>query len=352
MVERVTKAILAELFLFIFIAGARGEPCTEYGCPGRPQYGPFVPAPPGHIPACAKPGQTFCESLDHYPQQLIKFLVDKCTYDFSTALRDESHEDFNAYSSPPDYDQGYDYPRQDAPTLYPQSFPILPAHYPVGRQPALTYGPPFNNTPHNNGYKYAAPSRSQRNPFLDVGSSTKYRPSVQQQQQQQQHSQYPVFSQTPYLKSFKQDQAWWTSNRYVRSNKVAPSTLHENPLLQYASLKTERTKRQANADSVVLCPTEAQYILPKAALNNRGNWMYVVNLSEQNEKYSQAVKSEKCSTDTCNGLCSVPAGYTSTCQQQYVQKRLIALEGSGNGLYTDIFWFPHGCSCHVSLNYS
>lgn len=55
--------------------------------------------------------------------------------------------------------------------------------------------------------------------------------------------------------------------------------------------------------------------------------------------------------DVCNGICSVPAGYTSRCQQQYVQKRLVALEGSGNQLYTDVFWFPHGCACEIIANY-
>lgn len=55
--------------------------------------------------------------------------------------------------------------------------------------------------------------------------------------------------------------------------------------------------------------------------------------------------------DVCNGICSVPTGYTSRCQQQYVQKRLVALQGNGNQLYTDIFWFPHGCSCEIIANY-
>lgn len=55
--------------------------------------------------------------------------------------------------------------------------------------------------------------------------------------------------------------------------------------------------------------------------------------------------------DVCNGICSVPTGYTSRCQQQYVQKRLVALQGNGNQLYADIFWFPHGCSCEIIANY-
>ncbi|XP_014614581.1 PREDICTED: uncharacterized protein LOC106790239 [Polistes canadensis] len=325
----------------IFLAGIRSEPCTEYGCPGRPQYEPFVPAPPGHTPGCAKPGQTFCESLDHYPQQLIKFLIDKCSFDFGTALRDESNENLNAYSPSHDYHQGYEYPRQDAPTLYSQSLPILPIHRPVNRQPTVIYGSLFNNT-HHNGYKYVTPSRPERNPLLDAGSLSKYHP--------QQHSELPVFSPTPSLNSFKRDQTWWTNNGYARNNKVTPRTFHENPLLQYVNLKTKRRKRQTDIDTITLCPTEAQYIAPRAALNNRGNWMYVVNILEQNEKYSQLVKSEKCLTKTCNGICSVPLGYTSTCEQQFVQKRLVALEGTGNRLYTDVFWFPHGCSCQIKFN--
>jgi len=67
-----------------------------------------------------------------------------------------------------------------------------------------------------------------------------------------------------------------------------------NPLLGYAKLKNDRVKRQSNPDAIALCPTQAQYIAPRAALNNQGNWMYVVNLSEQRDKYTQLVKSEKC----------------------------------------------------------
>lgn len=54
---------------------------------------------------------------------------------------------------------------------------------------------------------------------------------------------------------------------------------------------------------------------------------------------------------TCDGICSLPDGYSSKCEQQYVQKRLVALEGSGDRLYTDVFWIPHGCSCQITPNF-
>ncbi|XP_012219643.1 protein spaetzle 5-like isoform X2 [Linepithema humile] len=319
------------LISIFFLIVSRGEPCTEYGCPGRPQYEPFVPAPPGHTPRCASPGQTFCESLDHYPRQLIKFLVDKCSFDFSTALRDESRHSFNSYSSPPDYNQGYDYPRQDDSQLY--------AQLPLREQPASVYGPPSNSSRYHS-YKYSAPSQPQRNPFLpDV--TLKYQQNIQRQTD-------PAYSQDP-ASVFGPNQSWLT-NRYLRNDKIAPRTYHVNPLLGYGKLKGDRVKRQSNTDAITICPTQEQYIAPRAALNNQGNWMYVVNLPGQ-ERYTQLVKSEKCLNDECNGICSIPEGYRSRCQQQFVQKRLVALEGSGNRLYTDVFWFPHGCMCQIIPNY-
>lgn len=83
-------------------------------------------------------------------------------------------------------------------------------------------------------------------------------------------------------------------DRYSQSNKIAPRTYRVNPLLGYAKSKSsDRVKRQVNPDAIALCPTQSQYIIPRAALNNQGNWMYIVNLPDQN-KYTQLVKSEKC----------------------------------------------------------
>lgn len=84
-------------------------------------------------------------------------------------------------------------------------------------------------------------------------------------------------------------------DRYSRGNKIAPRTYHVNPLLSYVKSKSsDRVKRQTNSDAIALCPTQSQYIVPRAALNNQGNWMYIVNLPDQDNKYTQLVKSEKC----------------------------------------------------------
>ncbi|XP_063975379.1 protein spaetzle 5 [Diachasmimorpha longicaudata] len=316
--------ILGQLLLMVLVVegslGGWREPCGSYGCPHQPRYDePFVPAPPGHTPRCAKPGQTFCETLEHYPKQLIKFLVEKCSYNFASVLRDESPSDFNVYRGKPDYNHGYVYPRQEVPKFYSQ--PIAPASYPVVNQSPVVYGAATNDSEHE-GYQYRAPADNHHNPLL-LDNVMKYEGG----------------------QTFPSE---WIANGNTRRETINRNRSHrENPFLP----PNNRAKRQVSSEVISLCETNSQYLMPRAALNKRGNWMYVVNLPETRENYSQLVKTETCSTTTCNGLCSLPLGYVSRCEQQYVQKRLVALEGSGDRLYTDVFWFPHGCACQVVQNF-
>ncbi|KAJ9581956.1 hypothetical protein L9F63_003709, partial [Diploptera punctata] len=269
--------------------------CDHYGlC--RNHY-PFLPAAPGSVPPCAKPGSTFCEKIDQYPTNLIRYLIEKWGYEYSTLLSDESRDGFN-YRSPPTYG---------------------PSHH-----PGYTYGPPkVHGYPFYPGVRLTGnassggyPDRQYKLPpqFLTPGPYL-YTTLIQ-----------PVTHYNP--------DEWW--ERYARSN--AEGTVGSN---QHHKLRA-RKKRQAGGASQ-LCPTRTEYIMPKAAMNNRGNWMYVVNLNEVDDRYTQLVGTETCTQTQCNGLCTIPNGYTARCQQQYVQKRLAALDGRGDRLYTDIFWFPH-CS--------
>ncbi|XP_058803204.1 protein spaetzle 5 isoform X2 [Phymastichus coffea] len=315
------------------------KPCPKYGCPlAAPIHEQFVPAPPGYTPKCAKPGLTFCESLDRYPQQLIQYLIEKQSVDLENFLRDESSENFDAFRRVPSYEgaeeqageayeAGYDYPRPEVPPaeLYPQS------------SPALHLGVPPNAT--NNRY-LPVPAHPGR-PLLAQSRSA----SGRQSHGHHHHHRSP--------EPFERLAPW--ASRGSRG-AAAGYTRYRNPLLEFAARQPRaRSKRQSEANAVSICPTRSQFVSPRAALNNQGNWMYVVNLEEQSQHHSQhhsqLVKSELCVSDTCDGLCSLPLGYTSRCQQQYVQKRLVALGGGGDRLYTDVFWFPHGCMCQVSLEY-
>ncbi|KAJ2946869.1 hypothetical protein O0L34_g16201 [Tuta absoluta] len=108
-----------------------------------------------------------------------------------------------------------------------------------------------------------------------------------------------------------------------------------------AESSAERPRRQAG-NTMELCKTRTEFITPRAALNNRGAWRYVVNMPDN---MTQLVRAEICTSSVCDGICSVPNGYTSRCEQKYIQKRLVALEASGSSLYTDLFWIPSCCQC-------
>lgn len=117
--------------------------------------------------------------------------------------------------------------------------------------------------------------------------------------------------------------------------------------LALAASRPRARRQAADGPAEQLCQTRSQYVTPKAALNKQGNWRYVVNMGEQ---MSQLVKSELCVSQECSGLCQLPLGYRSRCEQKYVQKRLVALDNSGQKLYTDVFWFPSCCQCMIVSN--
>ncbi|XP_013772136.1 uncharacterized protein LOC106457293 [Limulus polyphemus] len=71
---------------------------------------PFVPAPPGQRPACAKPGATYCEHVDNYP-------IDAVT----SVLREILGENFNASSVSVDEREGLQEPPEELIGGPPQS---------------------------------------------------------------------------------------------------------------------------------------------------------------------------------------------------------------------------------------
>ncbi|XP_050541641.1 uncharacterized protein LOC126905705 isoform X2 [Daktulosphaira vitifoliae] len=110
----------------------------------------------------------------------------------------------------------------------------------------------------------------------------------------------------------------------------------------------KRRKRQVEQDQ--LCQVNINNVYPRAALNTQGEWKYVVNMVRTpSDMYTQSIRSEICASpdQPCSGICETPFGYTTTCKQKYVQKRLVALQGTGDNLYIDVFWFPHCCSCTI-----
>jgi len=175
----------------------------------------------------------------------------------------------------------------------------------------------------------------------------------QQQQQQQPQQQQQQYRQARHLDHQSLEQ----HSRHRRDTSAFGELSHTKDDLSMEKIQADKQRyisqaeltrdRRQSSDPDQLCPTVAQYIMPRAAVNTDGDWMYVVNMPDEPE-YQQFVRAEICISDTCRGLCSVPSGLQSKCSQQYVQKKLVALHPSGDKLVEDIFWFPSCCVCQVT----
>ncbi|XP_054735107.1 protein spaetzle 5 isoform X1 [Anastrepha obliqua] len=384
--------------ILVYTTSAHSVPsCGLYGAPPCQ----FVPAPPGQTPSCARPGRTYCEHVDNYPTYLIKHLVHKWGYEAKNLLVDESWDEFSAltwHETPVFYDPAF--------IFSPQRPYNGGGNGGLGSGDGFNgykYGTPGNGGG-NAGGVAVGPTSSSDNTFIITKSQTTETPtflfytSAGQHLNKNQVSNYnlggnggapgsghKVSSDSPSywlkrisrnidgvvgvevggnftaaLTSFDTDSASATASRAKRSiSSSSQSSSFSSKLSRDVSLNMDlldiigankgpktRTKRQSPGRET-LCKTTSQFITPQAALNNKGNWMFVVN---EPSTARQMVKAELCASNTCSNLCQLPNGYNSRCEQKYVQKRLIALQANGQNLYTDSFWFPSCCVCTIAAN--
>ncbi|KAF5296810.1 hypothetical protein FQA39_LY12328 [Lamprigera yunnana] len=279
-------------------------------------------------------------------RQVIGELIQNWQYDFTTLFNNESPEEFRPYSLsitarhalPPVY--GLPRPIQYQQSEHIYSSTPVPQTY---SQQGNTYIA-FAN--YSEGYYINRPLHSSE---LEVPVNHLYTYNIPYKnavpnEQQNTFALPPMNNNNHLWKRYRRD----LSNRNAYLARQRRITIRGNNL-NSTSDQHHRIKRQTQTGQQ-LCQFSTQYITPRAALNNKGNWMYIVNMPEIDNKYTQLVKSETCLSQECNAICGLPSGYSSKCEQRYIQKRLVALEGDGNQLYTDIFWFPSCCVCTISNN--
>ncbi|XP_031640221.1 protein spaetzle 5 isoform X1 [Contarinia nasturtii] len=363
------------------------QKCGLYGQPPCN----FVPSTFGITPVCATPGKTYCEYVPNYPSQAIRLLLDKWGVDnVDNLIVDETIDDFEATrfndippfdqkppepNQPPTFterpnavstdgfhqiDRGYDYPNPNkVHTVAPppaSTTGYLPTNgYTVNHNPgADRYWSGFsyliNQRPtHNNNHILSEPYRFQPQPQHPTQNSmsgyyrsnshmTEYQPAkwfkryARDVSAHSKTSQY--FSKNSTVEATRP--SYINTAQRSSSNQLTLSELND----RYTN---RRTKRQSTGREQ-LCQTTYQYVTPQAALNSQGQWMYVVN---QVDTTRQLVRTETCASSVCSNICQLPNGYSSRCEQKYVQKRLIALNADGTNLYTDTFWFPSCCACTI-----
>ncbi|XP_020809778.1 protein spaetzle 5 [Drosophila serrata] len=372
------------ILTYTVAAHSSPPPCGLYGAPPCQ----FLPAPPGQTPTCARPGKTYCEHADNYPTYLIKSLVRKWGYEAATLLVDETWEDFAAvawHDTPVFYDPKSIFPPRDPNGQdfngysYQTPFGGNP-HRPSGGGNSLFASSPSTEAPtyllytssgggHRPGGRYNIPGGTSSSSaagglyFNQGGKSTPYnatlwlkrlvrdlsrkqRQTIGDEEVEEEVVEQEEEEAEEYDEPDQGQEEHGQSKRDVSLNMDLLDIVGVDGPNPHSQQKRRRTKRQSPGRST-LCQTTSQFITPQAALNSRGNWMFVVN--EQNTA-RQMVKAELCASNTCSNLCELPNGYNSRCEQKFVQKRLIALQGNGQNLYTDTFWFPSCCVCTIAAN--
>lgn len=244
--------------------------------------------------------------------QRIHYLVEKWHYDHGTLLVDESKDDFSAYKSHPypaptygPYHYGPNTLKQDSYYPEPIYIPKPPHTFDTSSRVGNAYIPPYPSNNQNStfgGYPDRRPTDtrfvnfkySNNIPPLAVGSEVY--PAVS--------SFYPPlslpFTSNPYVKVWnRKDERFGKALliRKKRSDKVRNNLRYLRSIYESVSNGTTsngRKKRQSALTGQTLCEARSQFIMPRAALNNKGNWMYVVNMPETDNKLSQLVKSETC----------------------------------------------------------
>ncbi|XP_043210552.1 protein spaetzle 5-like [Amphibalanus amphitrite] len=252
-----------------------------------PHNGTFLyqPAPPGKSPRCARGGLTYCAEVPVYPSDVIRRLLTQWKYDLSSVFVSEKSETLTS----------------------------TPSQTPSRRRGRRKYG--------RRSFSQSRDAAGRRRPISDQDDSE------------------PAKSRR------------FGSNQSI-AQLFAARRNEDDDEPGYSFTSQRRPRRQADdvTGGSQLCPTIGQFVMPKAGLNSRGEWRYVINVDDEDDDsqvYSQLVRTERCLSSRCSGLCTIPAGMEASCQQQYVQKKLVGLDPSGSQMYTDIYWLPHCCVCQI-----
>ncbi|XP_053686987.1 protein spaetzle 5 [Sabethes cyaneus] len=395
--RRATAAFIYVIHLTVAFALTPPSPVHQYqylqqqqqkkcGLYGQPPC-MFTPASPGRTPKCASPGKTYCEYNDDYPTYLIQQLVDRLGY--KRILASEERVEFNANQQ--EYQHHFYGPQMQNVAYGPlsKSKPVAYEGYSYD-VPKLQQQLSQNSIAVAYIHKTALSAPVPQpiyipKPQQSINLNSYVRPPVVHKLQTANslHGYFyprPVTQYSPaeWLKRFARDLSEkrtsverfsTVDHRVPIPNALIPTPFRLPPELEvkpspfrpaaaaafglllnettyHDSLARSRQKRQASAGRTQLCQTEEQFVMPQAALNTKGNWMYVVNHNDSR----QLVKTETCSSTECSNLCNLPNGYNSRCEQKFYQKRLLTLDSNGQSLYVDTYWFPSCCVCTLATN--
>lgn len=110
--------------------------------------------------------------------------------------------------------------------------------------------------------------------------------------------------------------------------------------------------RLSNSNLQPFCESKEDVIFPEAGITKNNEWRYIIqDPNNDNTSFKQGIRVEKCinAGTTCKFNDLLPIGYTTTCVQKYIYKKLVAIKDSKE-IYYESFKLPSCCECMYSVN--
>ncbi|XP_015790281.1 uncharacterized protein LOC107367110 [Tetranychus urticae] len=288
---------------------------------------------------CPEVGKTLCKDVDHYPLEQILDIIkstNSVNFNFTSIFSDESSNDQQPILKDP---------------------PVLKSN-PKGLKKNDTRGSGKIKLNSNSNDRRSVGSSSLPKQILDAWQSVN--------DGLQQVNDNPSIGA---LTSTVNTSAWLGSSPLLSSTPTSspaplslplPSTsssltkvLTNTNANNANSTKVNRTRRKLDPPDDDLgeeiCATKSMYITPRAALNDKSEWKYIVNLGDRDSRLKQIIKVEVClqAGSSCSSSISLPFGYKTRCKQKYIKKKLLALDINGQTTSTDNFFVPSCCACQI-----
>ncbi|XP_054168199.1 protein spaetzle 5-like [Oppia nitens] len=297
---------------------------------------------------CPQFGRTICtEVKPSYPSddvfEVIKAAKAK-RFNISSEFVDESlnDEEPHFYEEQPEYNKP---PKHEGYVVYQTA-----VHYDNNYQK-----PNYNNRQNNNNYNHHSSYPPNDSPY-NYGFGNNYNSDDNRGQYRPYDTKQKPFEQTIYPYN-----SHYTPMRYPNDNHNNYYPQHQQSPHGYqqpfdnemiSQRHQNRYKRQTDPVVDPVCQSRMILVEPKAALNDKSQWKFVVNLSDRDPRLKQAIKVEVCQTpgQSCSNHISLPFGFVSRCKQKYIKKKLLSLDSSGQSISSENFFAPSCCVCEIQRN--
>ncbi|XP_066261578.1 protein spaetzle-like isoform X2 [Euwallacea similis] len=140
---------------------------------------------------------------------------------------------------------------------------------------------------------------------------------------------------------------------YSHIKRILQGNLALRSLFGTDEAPPEIANRLGDEDETFVCRSIKKTIFPKMGETKNNKWKFIINQDDENG-FVQGIQVELCRNPDkpCDipGSLSMDSGYSTSCRQKYVYRRLFTLDNTGEPV-SDSFKMPSACCCAYKQSY-